>query len=187
MLRISLVAAARCSSVLDERFDDDRPLDRASVQEVERAAPRLRWLSAFELRYCSPSPRARGTGELLGLTPLAQPGLRDCEMGRWRGARLDQVMASEPQAVAAWLDNPVVTPHSGESLLAFIARVGEWLDTRPEDGSRIVAVADPGVVRAAAVYALNAPPPTYWRIDAQPLSLTTVTRRPEGWALEFPA
>ena len=39
---------------------------------------------------------------------------------------------------------PDATPHGGESLLSFISRVGNWLETRPlEDGCRVVAVAEP--------------------------------------------
>lgn len=178
-----MVAAARCSTLLDERFDDDRPLDAGAWHEAERAAPRLRHLSAADLRYCSPSLRSRQSGDVLGLAPLVQPGLRDCDMGRWRGRRLDEVMAAEPAAVDGWLTNPVVTPHGGESLLGFVARVGGWLDTRPGDGASIVAVADPGVVRAAVVYALNAPPTTFWRIDVQPFSQVAIVGQAGSWTL----
>jgi broad specificity phosphatase PhoE len=96
-------------------------------------------------------------------------------MGRWNGLTLAEAMAREPGAVDAWLADPRCTPHGGESLLAFISRVGGWLDTRPvEDGCRIVAVAEPSVIRAALVYALKAPPATYWNLDVRPLSVTTL-------------
>ncbi|MDG4859914.1 histidine phosphatase family protein, partial [Streptomyces sp. T-3] len=76
--------------------------------------------------------------------------------------------------------------HGGESLLAFISRVGRWLDTRPaDDGGRIVAVAEPGVVRAALVYALKAPPATYWNIDVRPLSAVSVTGQAGRWSLRL--
>jgi broad specificity phosphatase PhoE len=105
-------------------------------------------------------------------------------MGRWRGLTLGEAMAREPESVDAWLADPRATPHGGESLLAFISRVGEWLDTRPvDDGGRVVAVAEPAVVRAALVYALKAPPSTYWNIDVRPLSATTVTGRAGRWSL----
>jgi broad specificity phosphatase PhoE len=142
--------------------------------------------ASAELRDCSPTPRSRATGDGLGYAPLAQLALRDCDMGRWRGLTLGEAMAREPQAVDAWLADPRATPHGGESLLAFITRVGGWLDTRPvEDGGRIVAVAEPSVIRAALVYALKAPPSTYWNIDVRPLSTTTVTGRAGRWNLRF--
>ncbi|MFH8571108.1 histidine phosphatase family protein [Streptomyces sp. NPDC017993] len=185
-VRLTLLAAARSSSLLETRFDDDRPLGAAGWHEAERAAPVLCRLAAAELRYRSPSERCRETGDALGLSPLAQPALRDCDMGRWRGRTLGEVTVAEPRAVDAWLADPRSAPHGGESLLAFITRVGEWLDTRPvEEGSGLLAVADPGVVRAALVYALQAPPHSYWHIDVQPLSVTTLTGRAGMWSLRL--
>ncbi|MEV6050045.1 histidine phosphatase family protein [Streptomyces sp. NPDC052107] len=187
-LRVTFVAAARSTPLLAERFDDDRPLDQAGWDEVQRAAGDLLPLGAADLRYCSPTPRSRATGDALGYAPLAQLALRDCDMGRWRGLTLGEAMAREPDAVDAWLADPRATPHGGESLLAFISRVGGWLDTRPaEDGGRIVAVAEPAVIRAALVYALKAPPSTYWNIDVRPLSTSTVTGRAGRWNLRLEA
>ncbi|MER5941910.1 histidine phosphatase family protein [Streptomyces sp. NPDC001928] len=187
-LRVTFVAAARSSSLLAERFQDDRPLDQAGWEEVQQVARELLPLAAAELRYCSPTPRSRATGDALGYAPLVQLALRDCDMGRWGGLTLGEAMAREPEAVDAWLADPRATPHGGESLLGFIGRVGGWLDTRPVgDGGRIVAVAEPAVIRAALVYALKAPPSTYWNIDVRPLSTTTVTGRGGRWNLRFEA
>ncbi|MQY38984.1 hypothetical protein SRB17_69990 [Streptomyces sp. RB17] len=187
-LRVTFVAAARSTPLLAERFDDDRPLDQAGWDEVQRAAGDLLPLAAAELRYCSPTARSRATGDALGYAPLAQLALRDCDMGRWRGLTLGEAMAREPDAVDAWLADPRATPHGGESLLAFISRVGGWLDTRPvEDGGRIVAVAEPAVIRAALVYALKAPPSTYWNIDVRPLSTSSVSGRAGRWNLRLDA
>ncbi|MPY60235.1 histidine phosphatase family protein [Streptomyces spongiae] len=181
-LRVTFVAAARNASVLAERFEDDRPLDQAGWEEVQRAAPELIPLAAAELRYCSPTPRSRATGDALGYTPLAQLALRDCDMGRWRGFTLAEAMAREPEAVDVWLADPRATPHGGESMHSFISRVGSWLDTRPaDDGGSIVAVAEPSVVRAALLYALKAPPSAYWNIDVRPLSTVTVVGHSGRW------
>ncbi|CUW27288.1 MULTISPECIES: histidine phosphatase family protein [Streptomyces] len=185
-LRVTFVAAARGAQPLAERFQDDRPLDQGGWDEVQRVAGDLLPLAAAELRYCSPTPRSRATGDALGYAPLVQLALRDCDMGRWRGLTLGEAMAREPQAVDSWLADPRSAPHGGESLLEFVSRVGGWLDTRPvEDGGRIVAVAEPSVIRAALVYALKAPPATYWNIDVRPLSTTTVTGRSGRWNLRL--
>ncbi len=186
-VRVSLVAAARSSSLLAERFDDDRPLDQAGWHEVQLAAQALVPLGAAELRYCSPTARSRATGEALGYAPMAQPALRDCDMGRWRGLTLSDVAAREPAAVDAWLADPRSAPHGGEPLLAFITRIGGWLDTRPACEGSIVAVAEPAVVRAALVYALGAPPSTYWNVDVRPLSTITLTGLPGRWSLRLEA
>ncbi|MFE9726178.1 histidine phosphatase family protein [Streptomyces sp. NPDC005794] len=186
-VRVSLVAAARSSALLAERFDDDRPLDHAGWREVQLAAHTLVPLGAAELRYCSPTPRSRATGDALGFAPLLQPALRDCDMGRWRGMTLSEVAAREPAAVDAWLADPRSAPHGGESLLGFISRVGGWLDTRPVSEGAVVAVAEPAVVRAVLVYALKAPPSTYWNVDVRPLSTVTVTGLPGRWSLSLGA
>ncbi|MFJ5849025.1 histidine phosphatase family protein [Streptomyces sp. NPDC092903] len=182
-VRVSLVAAARNSSLRGERFEDDRPLDETGWHEVQFAAPALLPLGAAELRYCSPTARSRATGRALGFAPMVQPALRDCDMGRWRGLTLADVTAREPAAVDAWLADPRSAPHGGETLLAFISRIGGWLDTRPACDGLIVAVAEPAVVRAALVYALRAPPSTYWNVDVRPLSTVTLTGLPRRWSL----
>ncbi|MFD8802413.1 histidine phosphatase family protein [Streptomyces atroolivaceus] len=186
-VRVSLVAAARSSALLAERFDDDRPLDHAGWREVQLAAHTLVGLGAAELRYCSPAPRSRATGDALGFAPLLQPALRDCDMGRWRGMTLSEVAAREPAGVDTWLADPSSAPHGGESLLAFISRIGGWLDTRPVRDGALVAVAEPAVVRAALVYAINAPPSVYWNIDVRPLSTVTITGLPGRWSLSIEA
>lgn len=76
------------------------------------------------------------------------------------------------------------TPYGGEPLPTFIGRVGGRLDTRPaEDGCRVVAVAEPSVIRAALVYVLKAPPSAYWSIDVRSLSTIGVAGRPGRWSL----
>ncbi|MFE9908805.1 histidine phosphatase family protein [Streptomyces clavifer] len=186
-VRVSLVAAARSSTLLTERFDDDRPLDHTGWHEVQLAAHALVPLAAAELRYCSPTPRSRATGDALGFAPMAQPALRDCDMGRWRGLTLADVAAREPASVDAWLADPRAAPHGGEPLLAFISRIGGWLDTRPACDGFIVAVAEPAVVRAALVYALRAPPSAYWNVDVRPLSTITLTGLAGRWSLSLEA
>ncbi|WP_371651386.1 MULTISPECIES: histidine phosphatase family protein [unclassified Streptomyces] len=184
-VRLTLVAAARSSALLAERFDDDRPLDGAGWHEVALAAHALVPLGAAELRYCSPTARSRATGDALGYAPMAQPALRDCDMGRWRGYTLAEVAAREPDAVDAWLADPRAAPHGGEPLLGFITRIGGWLDTRPADDGAMVAVAEPSVVRAALVYALKAPPSAYWNVDVRPLSTVTLTGGAHRWHLSL--
>ncbi|KOU49888.1 phosphoglycerate mutase [Streptomyces sp. MMG1522] len=182
-LRVTLVAAARGSLRQAERFDDDRPLDAAGRDEVRVVAHALVPLGAAELRYCSPTPRSRATGNALGFGPMAQPALRDWDMGRWRGMTLGEVTAREPAAVDLWLSDPRSAPHGGETMLDFIGRVGGWLDTRPVDDILAVAVAEPAVIRAALVYALSAPPSAYWNVGVRPLSTVTLTGLPGRWSL----
>ncbi|CAL9387442.1 histidine phosphatase family protein [Streptomyces sp. enrichment culture] len=185
-LRVAFVAAAGSSTVLSERFEDPRPLDRAGRGEVQRVAHELLPLAAADLRPCSPAPRSRTTGEGPGYAPLVRLALRGCDMRRRRGLTPGEAMAREPEAADAWLADPRSTPHGGESLQDFIGRVGGRLDTRPaEDGCRVVAVAEPSVIRAALVHALKAPPATCWNFDVRSLSTISVAGRPGRWSLRL--
>ncbi|MFD6573013.1 histidine phosphatase family protein [Streptomyces diastaticus] len=183
-VRVTLVTAPLGATGLAERFADDRPLDQAAWHAVQLAAHALVPLSAAGLRYCSPTHRSRATGDALGFAPLVQPALSDWDMGTWRGLTLAEAAAHDPRAVDAWFRDPRAAPYGGESLLDFVTRVGGWLDTRPvEDGGVLVAVAEPAVVRALLVYALKAPPATYWSLDPGPLSTATLTGHPGRWIL----
>lgn len=183
---VTLIAAARSATPVDARFGDDRPLDVDGWRAVERALPALAPLAAAELRYCSPTACARQTGDVLGLAPLAQPALRDCDMGRWQGWTLQEVNAREPGAVHAWFADPRSAPHGGEPLVGFVSRVGGWLDTRPMEGDgRVVAVAEPSVIRAAMLYALKAPPHSYWRTEVYPLSVVSLVGGGGRWHLRL--
>ncbi|QKW05588.1 histidine phosphatase family protein [Streptomyces sp. NA04227] len=183
-VRVTLLAAARSTSLLSERFGDDRPLDSSGWHQVRLAATALIPLGVAELRYHAPSPRCRDTSEALGYAALPQPGLSDCDMGRWRGHTLAEIAAYEAPEVDRWLADPRSAPHGGESMFGFISRIGHWLDTRPTAGEgRVLAVAEASAVRAALVYALGAPPSTYWNIDVRPLSTVTLTGHQGRWSL----
>ncbi|MCC3777961.1 histidine phosphatase family protein, partial [Streptomyces sp. UNOB3_S3] len=139
----------------------------------------------------APSRRCRETAAALGLSPEPAPGIADLAVGRWRGRSLDELAAAEPEAVAAWLADPAAAPHGGESVVALVGRVGAWLDGlgsgndgENDDGDgRVLAVAEPAVVRAAVVHALALPPQAFWRLDVRPLTLTALSGRAGRWNL----
>ncbi|WP_330174256.1 histidine phosphatase family protein [Streptomyces sp. NBC_01498] len=135
--------------------------------------------------FASPAERCRQTAAALGLAAEPLDDLRSCAMGRWHGRRLDEVAAAEPEAVAAWLVDPAAAPHGGEPLESLITRLGRWLDGLGADGSpasgRLVAVAEPDVVRALTVHALGAAPGAFWRLDVLPLTATELSGRNGRW------
>ncbi|GAA3041478.1 hypothetical protein GCM10020229_60790 [Kitasatospora albolonga] len=106
-------------------------------------------------------------------------------MGRWRGRTLEELTTTEPAALAQWLADPEAAPHGGEPLTALCARVADWLDalagTHPD--GRVLAVAEPELVRAAALHTLGAPPASFWRIDVAPLTATELSGRTGRWNL----
>jgi broad specificity phosphatase PhoE len=57
------------------------------------------------------------------------------------------------------------------------------LDSLSDRRGRLVAVTHPGVIRAAIVVALSAPPKSFWRIDVGPVSRTVLHLRGHAWTL----
>ncbi|MEU7070696.1 histidine phosphatase family protein [Streptomyces narbonensis] len=171
-VRLVLVAPAMSAAQREARFDDGSAVESGSADPVCLGRS-VRVLS-------SPSPRCRGTAQLLGLTVVEEPAaLAGCAMGRWRGRRLDELAAEEPESVAAWLSDPDAAPHGGESLRELRVRVTGWLEGL-EPGT-VWAVAEPDVIRAAVAHALGAPEAAFWRLDVRPRSSVELTGRAGRW------
>jgi broad specificity phosphatase PhoE len=176
--RLILICHASTAAVRASSFPADEPLDDHGRSDAAAIAGRLpdatRWLTA-------PETRARQTAELLGLDAVVEPALRDCDYGAWRGRSFDEVQAREPDAVAAWLDDPAAAPHGGESILALLARVADWLGDEQRRHARTLAVTHAAVIRAAILGAIGAPPASFWRIDLAPLSVTRLSGAAGRW------
>ena len=79
--------------------------------------------------------------------------------------------------------DPDAAPHGGESLAAFCARIGRWLDEQAASEGRVAAVTHGEVIKAAVVHALGAPLPAFWRIDATPLAVTELHAHDGRWTI----
>lgn len=178
-MRITLLAPAVNAALRQVRFDDAPP-DAAAVRRARAAAGAL---PRHDVTFTAPSARCRGTAEALALDAAAAPELRDLDVGRWRGRSLDEVGREAPGEVADWLADPAAAPHGGESLLELIERTGAWLESRAGQEVRVLAVAEPAVIRAALVHALDLPPRTFWRLDVAPLTATALSGRSGRWNL----
>ncbi|MER8046827.1 histidine phosphatase family protein [Streptomyces sp. NPDC094032] len=175
-VRLTLVAPAMTAALREARFDDGGPVEAVTAGPLT--------LPAGVRVVGSPSGRCRATAEALGLDPAAvrdEQALAGCAMGRWRGRRLDELTATEPESVAAWLTDPAAAPHGGESLRELRARVAGWLDALdPADGP-VHAFTEPDVIRAALTHALGAPDTTFWRLDVRPLHAVELSGRSGRW------
>ncbi|MFF1418401.1 histidine phosphatase family protein [Streptomyces sp. NPDC058280] len=189
--RVMFISPAISTALRAARFGegagDQDELDAIGLRQAEAVRETFPRAAAL---YVSPSRRCLRTAEVLGLDAEPLPGLAPCAMGRWQGRTLDEVAAAEPQGVAAWLSDPASSPHGGESLLTLHTRVGHWLDTlttagpEPDDSrGRVIAVAEPDIIRAAVVHSLGATPQAFWRIDVRPLTITELSGRDGRWNL----
>ncbi|WP_427919156.1 histidine phosphatase family protein [Streptomyces sp. cg40] len=179
--RITLISPALNRSLREARFDDGSPLDPSGRARAESAAGSL---GAADRVLVSPTARCRETASALGLTAVPEPELAGLGMGRWRGLTLDDVMATEPDAVLSWLSDPDAAPHGGESVRALCERAAGWLEAAAFEG-RTLAVVEQELVRALAVTVLGAPGPAFWRLDVPPLTATDLSGQSGRWNLRL--
>jgi broad specificity phosphatase PhoE len=178
--RLLLVAHAATTATRRAAFPLDEPIEPAARELALRLAPGL---GRSERAYAAPERRAQETAVALGLTPETQLLLADIDLGRWKGRSFDEMLAEGPDAIAAWTSDPASRAHGGESVEELIARVRSWLDHQREEHGRVVAVTHPAIIRAAVVIALGAPPASFWRIDAGPLTRTELRSDERRWTL----
>ncbi|MFE7752267.1 histidine phosphatase family protein [Streptomyces sp. NPDC057428] len=181
-VRVMLISPAVNAALREARFEGDAPLDEATARGAAAVAAVGR-VPGADRHLRGPSERCGRTAEALGLEALVEPLLADWDMGRWRGQRLADVGAVEPDAVSAWLTDPSAAPHGGESLLDLVARAGRALESLESPAGRLLAVVEPAVVRAVLVRALKLPVEAFWRLDVAPLSLTELSGRSGRWNL----
>jgi broad specificity phosphatase PhoE len=175
--RLLLVRHGATSATRAAAFPLDEPLDDAG----RRAAAAL--AAALPRRcdvLCSPALRCRQTAAAAGLEARLDGALAECDFGRWAGLGLADVDAD---AAGTWMTDPQAAPHGGESLSAFAARVGAWLDAQADVDGATTAITHAGVVKAVVLHALGAPLRAFWCVDAAPLSVTELHAHDGRWTL----
>lgn len=168
--------SAHLTLICHARTDAQR-LGRFHLDEDAVSLP-LENRSGFEgclNNLVAPELRARQTAEALGLAGQREPGLRDCDLGRWKGMSLKRLEQEDPIGLQHWLSDPQASPHGGESLARLCQRVAHWLDERPAQG-QWQAVTHPMVIRAALLHVLGCPLQAFHQIDVLPLSVLRVSR-----------
>lgn len=178
--RLTLICHAPTDAVRKAAFSADEPLDdrgKAHAAALAASVPRA------DCAWTSPELRARQTAEALHLDAAAQPTLRECDYGAWKGCAFADVQARDSEGISAWLNDPTATPHGGESLLSLMQRVAQWLDAEKATDRKATVITHASIIRAAIVHALGAPPQSFWRIDIAPLSATRLSGAYGRWNL----
>jgi broad specificity phosphatase PhoE len=159
--------------------------DEAIAPDARAAARALaRYLPSTGTVISSPSLRCRQTAEASGLHSQLEPALAECRFGSWEGRTFAEIAKTEPRMVDGWLSDPDAAPHGGESLTKFSLRVAGWLATVAQSGPEtVVAFTHAGVIKAAVVHALMAPIQAFWRLTAEPLSVTELHAHDGVWTL----
>jgi broad specificity phosphatase PhoE len=180
-MRLLLVRHAATSATRTSSFPADEPLDARGLAAAASLAARLPSRCAV---VSSPARRCLQTAAAAGLAlPVPEPAIAECDFGTWAGRSLADVHETDAAAVVEWMTEPSSRPHGGESLTAFCARVGAWLNAQASREGCCVAITHGGVVKAAVVRALGAPAEAFWRIDAQPLAITELHAHDGRWTV----
>lgn len=177
---LTLLTVPATAGLRAGKFPADEPLDSGQAEHTRRRADAM---VGSALVICSPARCARQTAQALGLAPIIQDEANEMAYGRWAGLSLKDVAAAEPDALSSWLTDPGMKAHGGESVSAFVERVGHWAEQYPWPPGRTLVITHASVVKAFVLRALGAPVEAYWRLDIAPLSGTTLTRHKGQWRL----
>ncbi|MDQ3931920.1 MAG: histidine phosphatase family protein [Actinomycetota bacterium] len=178
--RVLLVRHAPTSSTRRAAFPADEELDargRVEAATLRGTLPRVTALT-------SPARRASETATLAGFREATvEPALAECGFGRWSGRTFREVQHDDPDHFAAWLADPEACPPGGESIGRLVSRVAGLLESL-RSGPPTLSFTHGGPIKAAIVYALEAPMAAVWRVDVAPCSVTELhSRREGGWTL----
>ena len=117
-----------------------------------------------------------------GLEPVLDPGLREVDVGDWRGLTRDEVSRRDPDGYRRWLGGEAGW-NGGETYAEMHARVVAAVERLVAASAvgRIAVISHGGAVRALAANAVGLPKHDRLRIEgARNCSLTTLNYGPDG-------
>jgi broad specificity phosphatase PhoE len=143
----------------------DVALSSAGFLAIQRLAAHWqgeapRFLFTSDLRRAQQS--AQVFAARFAIEPLADPRLREVDLGEWDGQRWDAIAKHDAARYRHWADNWVIQEApGGESFSDVMRRTGAWLaallgSTGDNDG--VLTVAHAGSIRALLCHALGLPP-----------------------------
>jgi probable phosphoglycerate mutase len=131
---------------------------------------------------------AEPVAELLGLSPVVDPRLREVHLGAWQGLTSEQARARFPDEHAAWRAGADVPRGGGETYLQAGERAAACLREHLKEvpgGGTLLAVTHGGTARAALGLLLGLPRECWGRLT--PLGNTrwsVLVEADLGWRLE---
>lgn len=174
---------------------DDPLSDKGWAQMGAAVAGRNDWdvVVSSDLARCADFARELATRCDLPLDVDA--AFREVAFGSWEGHTAAELLAEDPDGVAAFWRDPVRnTPAGAESLPHFRDRiVGAWERLLPaRRGQRVLLVCHAGVMRILLLHALGLPLEAFYRFEPGSAALVRLKvidgRHGEAWhQLVFPA
>lgn len=139
----------------------DTRLTELGRLQARRVAGRLRSYP-IDAIYSSDLRRALETAEIVGQTlemmPLAEPGLRESDIGIWTGLTWEEIAARFPDEIAAMLAGQDVRRGGGETYGELQARLAGAVDqiVARHPGQTVLLVSHGAAVRTLVAHALDA-------------------------------
>lgn len=171
----------------------DVPLSDHGRSQVALLSQRLARLS-FAAAYASDLFRAvESTQILIGSREIpvrTEPDLREFDYGLWEGLTVKQAEEENPRIFAELIGSGAdgfATPE-GETTGLLIERVRRFcnrLNESNDDAQNLLVVAHAGSIRALALCLLDLREEDFWRLGADPASLSIITGRHGGRVLEL--
>lgn len=143
----------------------DVALSSSGFLAIQRLAahwndPAPRFLFTSDLRRAQQS--AQVFAARFATEPLADPRLREVDLGEWDGRRWEAIVREDDARYRHWADNWVIQEApGGESFSDVMRRTGTWLAAllgSTQDEDCVLAIAHAGSIRALLCHALGLPP-----------------------------
>ncbi|MDC8011495.1 histidine phosphatase family protein [Tahibacter soli] len=132
-------------------------IQRLAAQWIGRVP---RFLFSSDLRRAQQS--AQVFAARFATEPLADPRLREVDLGEWDGRHWDEIARTDAARYRHWADNWVIQEApGGESFADVVRRTGAWLSallSSTNDDDVVLAIAHAGSIRALLCHALGLPP-----------------------------
>jgi broad specificity phosphatase PhoE len=160
----------------------DLPLTTRGRLEAGQLADRLRTVK-LDAIYSSPLRRARETAVVLaqdrGMPLDTDERIIELSYGDWEGKGLAEVERDDGEALKAWAAG-LATPPGGESRIALMRRVSEFLDSVAGQGT-VAVVTHKEVIRAGAIALGVLHPADYLVLDVPCGSIFSAVGEPGAW------
>ncbi|WP_374991167.1 histidine phosphatase family protein [Streptomyces sp. LHD-70] len=167
----------------------DPALSPDGRRQARATADALAHRGGIEAVVTSPMRRCRETAESvatrLGLTVRVDRDLREADFGAWEGMTFAEVRERYPDDLSAWLASPEAPPSgAGETMHEVTLRTAAVRDAllARYAGATVLVVSHVGPLRTLIRLALQAPPPTLFRMEVAAASLSTVSYDEDGTA-----
>ena len=131
----------------------DPPLNATGIAQARELADRVAG-EGLRALYASDMLRARQTAEIIaervGLQPVIEPRVRECDWGSWQGRLIEDIAREEPEHWQAWLDAGASFRFpDGESLEEHMERTAAALDDIAGRELPALVVCHGGTIRVA--------------------------------------